>query len=467
MSFSATFYKYSKKINSTIKPPFGSQPNNYFENVKLKDDTNVLNPTLLLKANFSDLTTGKDYTPNYVHIEQFNRFYYVVNMTWVRGLWEIECKVDVLASYKDEIGAQTLYVLRSSLFSAGDIVDTTYPTTTDADLRLKSQPSPWDLTSVGSSYVVGIAGQATTYYSFSFLQLQSFLDYIFSADYAQALTTFAAVYSEIQYNANPLQFVTSIKWFPFLIGGGTVVETLRTGFVDVPVYCRELNAPFLFPITSVLTLTHRHPQVSRGSYLNHAPYSRYSLTFPPYGEFDLDAVNIASTNSILFDIDVDLRTGGSTLTVKDASQNRMNRLHADVGVDYQTTQNVSKGYGVAQVANAGLGLVASVASRDVSGAVGSVTGAIEDYAKSKIPKATTIGSNGGVDALFGSIVLQSTFLPLVNEDKEHKGRPLCTLFKIGDLSGFIQVETADVDIATMQGEQDEIKSYMEGGFYYE
>ena len=79
----------------------------------------------------------------------------------------------------------------------------------------------------------------------------------------------------------------------------------------------------------------------------------------------------------------------------------------------------------------------------------------------------SVGTNGGVNNLFGVITIQSEFKLLVNEDITRKGRPLCAIRTINTLSGFIQVDKADIDIATAEGEQEEIRSYMEGGFYYE
>ena len=56
---------------------------------------------------------------------------------------------------------------------------------------------------------------------------------------------------------------------------------------------------------------------------------------------------------------------------------------------------------------------------------------------------------------------------LVDEDNENRGRPLCKVRTINTLSGYILVTDADIEIAAMEAEQQEIRSYMEGGFFYE
>lgn len=52
------------------------------------------------------ITIQQDAVPtfNYIYIPTFNRYYYVTEITSIRkGLWQIDCTVDVLMSYKDAI----------------------------------------------------------------------------------------------------------------------------------------------------------------------------------------------------------------------------------------------------------------------------------------------------------------------------------------------------------------------------
>ena len=41
---------------------------------------------------------------NYAYIQEFNRYYYVGNITTlINGMWELDCRVDVLMSYRHKI----------------------------------------------------------------------------------------------------------------------------------------------------------------------------------------------------------------------------------------------------------------------------------------------------------------------------------------------------------------------------
>ena len=66
-------------------------------NGNLRDECSVINPTILVEhSNLSDY--------NYVYIPEFNRYYFITEMTIVRNnLWRISLKVDVLESFKTDI----------------------------------------------------------------------------------------------------------------------------------------------------------------------------------------------------------------------------------------------------------------------------------------------------------------------------------------------------------------------------
>ncbi len=67
-------------------------------NVLLLDDTNILNPVFRLKIN-SELTGI-----NYCYCAEFKRYYYITNITIENGgIYRIDCAVDVLMTYKNEI----------------------------------------------------------------------------------------------------------------------------------------------------------------------------------------------------------------------------------------------------------------------------------------------------------------------------------------------------------------------------
>lgn len=87
-----TLYKNSSDnrcINKKIKQVLSLSGN-------LKNESSIMNPTVIIETNIIDF--------NYLYIKEFNRYYYVNNITILRNnLIQVDASVDVLMSNKDVI----------------------------------------------------------------------------------------------------------------------------------------------------------------------------------------------------------------------------------------------------------------------------------------------------------------------------------------------------------------------------
>lgn len=71
--------------------------NNLSLNGTLKQETSVINPTVIIESNNPTIY-------NYMYIPLFHRYYYITDIDSIRNnLWRITGKVDVLMSFDDEI----------------------------------------------------------------------------------------------------------------------------------------------------------------------------------------------------------------------------------------------------------------------------------------------------------------------------------------------------------------------------
>lgn len=468
MAFDVRTYQFSKKINSTIRPPEGSELATYTGTV-LKDSCSILTPNIKL-----NIGTVESTIPNYVYIHIWKRFYYVTDIKWENGIWILNLKVDALATWRTEIGAQSLYILRSSSEHDGDIMDNLYPAKSTPRYSSIINDTLWnteDLTR--GTFVVGVAGQSTTYYTFTYNALQLFLQYILGELYAAELTTnWSTVFTSLNWESNAMQFITSINWFPFE-HYGLAVSTIRVGFVDVPVSAGEISGSGMVFFSYTLQ-PERHPQSEdRGSFLNNAPYSSYSLFYPPFGQIDIDPSVVAAGREFELLVGVDLRTGKGTLSV---IENRNVILatwaHAQIALPYQTTQIMTQGtFDISKAMSTGGGMIPTMAGGGAasvtSGLISGGVSAIGDYARGKIPSSRTLGSNGGMNSLRGAINFLCEFKMLVNDSNQDRGRPLCKIRRIDTISNYIMVSDADIEIPAMESEQQEIRNYMEGGFFFE
>lgn len=96
---------------------------------KIKENVNILKPIILL-------SNSKALGCNYVYIKKFKRYYFVDNITVLSdGLIQLECSVDVLYTYKDNILAMTTFIERQESDYSPYVVDNEVVTQCKREVR--------------------------------------------------------------------------------------------------------------------------------------------------------------------------------------------------------------------------------------------------------------------------------------------------------------------------------------------
>lgn len=519
MALTVNFWGFGKKENSTINPsilPTPQPPLKTYNNVLLKDNCSIVNPALKI---LEPMTTNV-HAWNYCYIPAFSRYYYVTDWIWDTGVWICELRVDVLASFKTEIGAHTFYILRAyqdsignNLFD-GDIVDTTYPVTADAPTyQHDSTSNPfqgYDLGS-GGTYIVGIISEASsgvTYYAMNQTAYSNFCSLLFNYSTGWLGNGITEISADLQKALiNPFQYVVSAIFMPMPIGwfstqGYQQTTTVKFGWWSVTLtsssaIAHVLPKNVLYQFTNSLTIK-KHPLAStRGNYLNLSPYSTYTLRYYPFGVFDVDSLAISNYATLYVATDIDVCTGKSIMTLYVTSKAEPIRVaEGNVSIPIPTV-SVNVDY-----VNAGskTGIVSGAASliqQATSGSSGSWFQNLRSNAKnflnnirlgnwSEIKQEATQTVNNIASAVFASkataeingmqgafklastqsLCLSGRFANIADEDYAHRGRPLCQNRQISSMKGFIMCADADPSIPCTDREKSAIQSYLEGGFFY-
>ena len=77
--------------------------------IQLKDDSNFINPTIIISNSlYHDF--------NYCYIAEFDRYYYVKDITYSQQRYYVQLEVDVLMSFKTEIAKLKVIANRSSSY---------------------------------------------------------------------------------------------------------------------------------------------------------------------------------------------------------------------------------------------------------------------------------------------------------------------------------------------------------------
>ena len=106
-----------------------------YSNADIVGDMNIQNPTISLQLDsFTEVINF-----NYIYIPELRRYYYVDNST-IRedGFVQIQCKVDVLKSFKTDILASTQYVERQENKCSYQVPDNGYTIKSNRNLTIKN-----------------------------------------------------------------------------------------------------------------------------------------------------------------------------------------------------------------------------------------------------------------------------------------------------------------------------------------
>ena len=457
MGFTVRLYTLKKRDNST-KQPTG---NGTEFSCILKSGSGMMRPTISI--DFGKTADPSQY--NYAYIPAFARYYFIEEWYFDRALWTASMKVDVLATYKTEIGNSNLYVMRCASEHDGNIIDTLYPAKSGCSFASDTKTNPW---TQGMTYVIGVISKSATCGSLThygllrpaFTGLCSWLlsdvvteDRGFSWDDCS---------QELQRSlVDPLQYIKTCVLLPVPIGDthGSAGAT-----VNVNGWATETTGKVLTEndaiVKSYSFSIQKHPDTaSRGNYVNSAPFTAITLTVPPFGSFDIDTSVSCNASTVNVTIRIDQVTGKGTLTVS-CNGIILNRIESQIGIPISMSSVTRDFLGTAS--NVG-GAIGNFLTGDVVGGLFGIGNAIQSLQA----RSNTIGTTGSYGSLLGDFRLDHQFFRPIADDNTHNGRPLCAKRTLNTLSGYMLIQDGDVAINGTSTEDAEVRNYLETGFYYE
>ena len=472
-------YSFKKRENSTAYP-LPSEGKLF--NVQLKNETSFLTPTLRMSVD--NLSTGL-FSPaayNYAFIPYWQRYYYITDWNYTNACWECNLSVDVLASFKGEIGNTSAYIIRSASQYNGQVLDTLYPTTTHCSIeKIDIGSFVYHTRIMEGSFIVGCINNtnstrvgAITYYALTPSELTSLLVYMFGNgiwNQSNITEISQGLYKSI---TNPFQYIVSCMWVPFSpnVIGSSTSTTIGVGFWDTGVTGKYLDVmvkEYGFHTNRAIP---RHPQIARGDYLDHAPYTSLTAYIPPFGEIPIDTnyLVFGNNNWLYYKLYMDFITGigNMYISITDgydiegaADPYRfMTMRTAQIGVPIQIAQVMS------DYATSVQNLSGAMGNAFTWNFAGMFSNIMASYA-ADMPKVSTQGANGSFIETIEPPYLIIEHKQVVDENLAEFGRPLCNTRTINTLSGFIQCGEDDHSFTATQTETERINRYLKEGFFYE
>lgn len=436
-----TLFNFEKRVNSTKQPPNDTGVN---VEITLKNDIDFINPTFYLDVSYKD----------YNYLKWDNRFYYINNKSIVNlNTVALFCNIDYLRTYKTNIQNTTAFVIYSSSNYVSDIIDPRVVMDIKSTFEITSNTLITDGSTDGT-YIINYVTSNATYGATGILWTNQTGCTLLSRKLTD--TNFLNLENfEKQFN-NVYQAIKSALYVPFnwLKRGGAgkqfILGNYRTavgGFSPVSSITYESSI-----------LCNRHFNDFR-DYCN----IDYILYLPGYGFIEIDK-NDYLGKSINVKLTVDGITGeGYYLIGNTQKYNTTFSTPVSIGT---VTGNIMSVYSNA------INTVANVVTGNVIGAVGS---GVNRLLNTRQRQLGAVGSQGGSAGTFLSIddwekiylvkiIHNSTISP--DSLTDIKGRPCQSMQRIGDLTGYCQVDNASVQTDNYTATQ-YINSMLNGGVYIE
>lgn len=432
-------YDFSKRENSTKRPNQGGVK----INVSLKEQTSIDTPSFIL--------TSQDMQKfNYV---QYGRFYYYIEDTisLAKDTWQIDCVIDVLATWKAEIGNTRAFKLYSTLGYNTAIPDTRLST---KDIRTVQKTSV-KMYDKSQRYLINYVTSEPTRGGSGIVCVDSGT----ALDIAKEITNDNLIQALVELQKSlqsAYDSVISCISIPFDVSSGVswpiYLGNYMTGISgDIPELYLEkvvfIDIPWQF-----------------NDFRNMAPYTSLILYLPHYGPIELNPSDFIGKSRITVTMGISGLDGTGSYLIDGIIK---------VPVNFGTFMPMNG------VAYNPLSILSGGASFLTSLATGNLLGAGHTAFNSTLATNTRYtGSGGGYGGtstyinpegfeynycVLFSICHDTTVQP--STVGTIQGRPVNAIADV--TNGYNQFANASIDCDAPQRLKTEINNYMNGGFYYE
>lgn len=515
MALTVNLYSLSKVTNSTAQPSGGTTAL-----CNLKDDCSVIRPVIEVQG------VSSPFSYNYAKVGAFgNRYYFIDDWSYYRGVWTAHMSVDVMATYKTTIGASTQWIARSAKASLWNkyLLDTQYmtvgkPSIVKGETIAYPDVNPFVTDIRSGCYVLGITNNDNnSVYGGTISYYVTTIDYLnMLKAYLMEFNNWSGIDSTMQavqkFEFNPLQYISSVNYFPIsysdmprLHDDLTPPAVVELGYVPMgwwqtPAITQggvpfkmwalgnkpigTLNGSFKIP---------KHPDfASRGNYLNLDPYARYTLVFRPFGEIALDSTYLVESSDLYYTIKFDCITGEAVLDLFNSLTAKSNEtpfmsvrscVATPVQLSQITQDVIGATQGVVNMISSGISGILGTGAQwtEMGGAVGSagmtrgnIAGPISSIidgtiqaCRATIPQMTSVGNTGTYVEYDYTPHVFGQFFPITASASDRVGHPCYQYTTVSSSEGFTLCKDVKVPIAGTPEEMETIKQYMEAGFYYE
>lgn len=445
--FEIIIYKdFTKKRNST-KTPLDENGTSFY--VNLKESTSIITPTFIISGvnNF-----------NITEIKWDGKFYFVNNKNFItNNICELECEIDLLATYKEVILNTTQFVEYSSSMYDTDLLDerigkhiTPKTLIKYGTKNLLPNNTPILVFNTSSKEVNSNTGVGTWYVSES--QLSSIID---------KLTVDLSSISELQdlfktfFSGASIQNILKVTWLPFypvsLGSSNVVIGNLDTG----------INA--YFPTSTMVEVSENIEIPWVGSnYLKSSAYNTLSIYLPFVGNIGLNVDEYIDSSYINVKYTIDIVDGTSLVEICGSNGGGLRSFTCKLGVDVPVSAT-----GISNP-------IGNLINTGTNALTGNYTGLAGSLQNTFIPSTDVVGSYQSRALNYAykddkpAIILQHfKSITTPQEIAQNQGGAIFSELLLKNLQGYCKTRNATIEINNFASQAQKLCNMLDNGIFLE
>lgn len=456
-----------KKDKKSTKTPVDSDAREV--TITLKEDTSLMNPTFILRW---------DVTPEFNYCQYILSYYYVNDVVMrSKDVYEIQCTIDFLATYKADILASSQFVLRSATDFNINLYDNIFEPELEPIITTETTQSPLDAT---GTYIVKYSSSTSarfgvTYRCGTASEIGNFVSGCYDLNnWDDFLTTGLESLQKTVFDFS--QYLQEIYWLPI------TKSDIPNRYSIVPFVgawqitsgeqgTEEFLGTEIIKIGQVINTHDRY----YNDFRDYSPaYTKFYLSIPGVGEINLDPKDVYS--GLGYQWEIDLKTGDAKHVISTGS-NVVSTIRSNykMPVSYATFNNnfvtgANQLLSAASSIGSGIGGAVSGnyggAVNDVSNGIASITSGLVNLDNITSHQVSAQGTQGDLksDTLYR---LCRYVYPCAEEPRFNIGRKLNKYRTLSGLQGFVQCQNAYINTSAYSQIKDAIENTMNTGFIIE
>ena len=441
-------YHFSKRKNSTKRPTGQGR----LIPCLLKSDTTFQNPVFKLKLPL-------DNALQYNYLQWADHYYFISStMSLNNDMVEISASEDVLATYRTEISNYTCFIERSAKQTTL-ANDSMYIPTNDwiSQSTIVGQPINTFVNGYEPNYLlrtVSVEGVNTYYIRGK--RLKDLCSFMYT--YGSIPDVIDSALTRLLFN--PFQYILDLKWLPFIVDKFVnALDTVKLGYWD-----SNVNAYLIDDASCTFSydLSLGNPLYADTDFRYYnAAFSKYTVKLPFVG---VTPINPTKTHKgqLKATYNFDAVSGMADVWLTSGSD-EYEHFQCQLAVPVQI------GYATANIGNITTSLIdigTSLASGNPIGAVTNTLGAFQSVTS---PEPNMVGTVGNISSILNNMDANSICYACtsIDPDGASEGYMDGVIRSISALSGFVKCRNASIQIAGFEGDQEQVNSYLNNGFYFE